>query len=109
MTYRQIPLTLIEQLEQLPTALEARRSPVEQSRVGVTCIIRFSPTRRDETPLQAQPSNDAPTSISVTTQHNASTAFAPARRAAHLQTNTHLTVPQHHPAPLRQPSSSHQT
>ncbi len=45
MTLRQIPLALIEQLEQLPAALEARCSTIEQRRVGVTCIIRFSPTR----------------------------------------------------------------
>ena len=42
MTLGQVPLALIEQLEQLPAALEARRSTIEQRRVGVTCIISKS-------------------------------------------------------------------
>ena len=39
MTLSQTPLALIEQLQQLPPASEARRSTIEQRRVAVTCII----------------------------------------------------------------------
>ena len=39
--------------------------------------------------------------------HNASPTLAPALRATHQQTNTHLTLPQHHPTTL-QPSYAHQ-
>ena len=109
MTLRQIPSTLIEHLGQLLTALEARRSTTDQRRVGSDMHNPVQPYKaQNETPLQAQPSHDAPTSIQLQHNHNASTAFAPARRAACQQTNTYLTIPQHYPATLRQPSSSHQ-
>lgn len=67
---------------------------------------------RDKTPRQAQPLNDAPhTSFHLTQQqhnHNASPTLPPALCAALQQTNTCLTLPQHHPTPL-QPSYAHQT
>ena len=39
MTLRRVALALIGPLGQFPTASEARRSTIEQRRVGVTCII----------------------------------------------------------------------
>ena len=113
MTLRQTPLALIQQLQQLPTVLEARRSTIKQKRVVVTYIINASPTSHmTKAPCQAQPSNDAPPTIPHTTQlhhnHNVSRTLAPALCATHQQTNTHLTTPQHYPTTL-QPSYTDQT
>ena len=98
-------------LQQLPTALEARRSAVEQKRVVETCIMKSSPTSHVillsakhkllMTLLQT------PKLTQLHHKDNASPTFPPALCATRQPTNTHLTLPQHHPTTL-QPSYSHQ-